>query len=94
MDYKKLHKEYFGPKYGATAPESGFTVTVKRNEAEVATGQSDSSSDLEVRTGDTLEIINTSTKGSGRRWSKCDFQISDGTRIIYSSTLLKEDDKG
>nr|HPL54850.1 PKD domain-containing protein [Bacillota bacterium] len=57
-------------------------------------GFSDSGSDLEVRTGDTIEITNTSTKGSGRRWSKCDFQISDGTRIIYSSTLLKEDDKG
>jgi len=97
VDYKELYELYFQKLDGnedLEAPTSRFTITVKRGSTEVASGTSDSGAILEARVGDTLTIENTSTKGSGSRWSKCDFQISDGTEIIYSSTLLKETEDG
>lgn len=85
VDYKELHKKYFETRYSPlTPPASSFTVSVN---GEVK-GYSDSGDILEVNTGDTLTIQNTSTKGSGTALSKCDFQISDGTSIIYSTTSL------
>ena len=65
-------------------PTSSFTIKVNGS----SQGFSDSGAILRKDRGHN-EITNTSTKGGGRRWSKCDFQISDGTRIIYSSILLK-----
>ncbi|NLK34365.1 MAG: hypothetical protein GX301_02790 [Gracilibacteraceae bacterium] len=97
VDYKVLYEEYFQELDGneaLEAPTSSFTISVKRNGEEVESGTSDSGAILEAKVGDTLIIENTSTKGNGNRWSKCDFQISDGTNIIYSSTLLRETNDG
>ncbi|MHB1392705.1 MAG: hypothetical protein ACYCYE_06440, partial [Clostridia bacterium] len=95
VDYADLHNRYFKgnakkeiPSYTLTEPRSSFTVTVYRGGNFIANANSDSGQILYAQVGDTLTIQNTSEAGSGRSLSKVDFQISDGTSIIYSTTLL------
>ncbi|HYF75118.1 MAG TPA: PKD domain-containing protein [Candidatus Nitrosocosmicus sp.] len=85
VDFKELHKKYFQTRYGPLiAPTSSFAISV--NDTIQVT--SDSGDILLVKMGDALSIQNTSILGSGDKWNKCDFQISDGISIIYSTTSI------
>lgn len=84
VDYADLHYSYFRTTYGVTEPTSSFTITVNGGTPAI----SDSGVILAAKMGDTLTIENTSEAGSGGSLFKCDFQISDGTNIIYSTTSL------
>lgn len=88
LDYAKIHGLIF-ENNGATAPTSKFTVSITRNGEVLSTkGISDSGDILYAQIGDTLTITNTSTPSSGNTLYKCDFQVSDGTSIVYKTTNL------
>jgi hypothetical protein len=85
VDYKELHQQYFKIQDSSLeSSSSSFIVTVNGT----AQGFSDSGNVLNAKMGDALTIQNTSEIGSGNSLIKCDFQISNGTSIIYSTTSL------
>lgn len=90
VDYYLLHKNYFHKNdESLTAPISAFTVTVKRNGEIVGAGNGDSGNILYTQIGDTITIQDASTAGSGTSISKCDFQVSNGSSIIKTSSTIR-----
>ena len=85
VDYKKVHSALFSPN-GATAPKAKFEIHVERGD-DTYVYHSDADKEIEVNIGDVLTIVNTSELGSGDDFSKCDFQVSDGTTIKQTTSL-------
>ncbi|MEA4846096.1 MAG: hypothetical protein VB106_02565 [Clostridiaceae bacterium] len=85
VDYEKIHSKIFSHN-GATAPTAKFEIHVERGD-DTYVYHSDADKKIEVSIGDILTIVNTSELGSGNGFSKCDFQVSDGTTIKQTTSL-------